>query len=60
MLDSKKIATDIILGVGGVENIVSAAHCSTRLRIVLKNDSLILSLKLTVLKAHLITVDNFK
>lgn len=41
MLDIKKITTDIIHGVGGVENIVSAAHCSTRLRIVLKDDSLI-------------------
>lgn len=38
-LDIKKVTEEIIVGVGGKENIVSAAHCSTRLRIVLKDDS---------------------
>ena len=40
-LDIKQITKRIIDGVGGEENIISAAHCSTRLRIVLKDDSLI-------------------
>ena len=40
-LDIKQITKQIIDGVGGEENIISAAHCSTRLRIVLKDDSLI-------------------
>ena len=40
-LDIKQLTKQIIDGVGGEENIVSAAHCATRLRIVLKDDSLI-------------------
>lgn len=33
----RKIATEVIKAVGGEENIVSAAHCATRLRIILKD-----------------------
>lgn len=37
-LDIKQIAKQIIEAIGGEENIVSAAHCATRLRIVLKDE----------------------
>lgn len=36
-----QIASDIIKCVGGKDNIVSAMHCATRLRLSLKNDSLV-------------------
>ena len=35
----KKIAQEVIEAVGGVDNIISAAHCATRLRIILKDRS---------------------
>ena len=38
-MDYDKIAQDILPLVGGKENIVSAAHCATRLRLVLKDES---------------------
>ncbi|MGH4051574.1 MAG: sucrose-specific PTS transporter subunit IIBC [Clostridium sp.] len=37
----KKTSSEILELIGGKENIDSAAHCATRLRLVLKNDSLI-------------------
>ena len=37
-MDYKKIAADIISSVGGKENITSAAHCATRLRLVLNDE----------------------
>lgn len=37
--DYKKIAADIIQVVGGEENIASASHCMTRLRLHLKNEN---------------------
>ena len=37
--DYKKIASDIDQAVGGEENIASASHCMTRLRLHLKNES---------------------
>ena len=36
-----KTAQEILDCVGGKDNIISAAHCATRLRLVLKDDSLI-------------------
>lgn len=39
-MDYRKIAQDIITNVGGKENIKSMTHCFTRLRFVLKNNSL--------------------
>lgn len=36
-MDYKKIAKDIIKDVGGKENIISAVHCATRLRLTLKD-----------------------
>lgn len=35
--DYKKIATEVIKAVGGADNIISAAHCATRLRLILKD-----------------------
>lgn len=35
----KEISKQILDNIGGKENIVSAAHCATRLRLVLKDDS---------------------
>ena len=35
----RKAAQEILNCVGGESNIVSAAHCATRLRLVLKDDS---------------------
>ena len=40
MADLKKISQDIEKYVGGRENISGVAHCATRLRIVLKDNSL--------------------
>ncbi|MBQ9327126.1 MAG: PTS transporter subunit EIIC [Solobacterium sp.] len=38
MADNRKIAEDIVSAVGGVENINSATHCMTRLRLNLKDE----------------------
>lgn len=42
----QKISQDILTHIGGVENIQGAAHCATRLRIVLKDLSLVNTEKL--------------
>ena len=34
----KQIANEILNYIGGTDNIISAAHCATRLRLVLKDD----------------------
>ena len=38
-MDYKKMAQEIIIGIGGRENISSAAHCATRLRLVLNDET---------------------
>lgn len=38
-MDFKKTASEIIPAVGGKENIVNAAHCATRLRLVIADNS---------------------
>ena len=38
-MDHKKAAEEILAAVGGPDNIVSAAHCATRLRLVIADDS---------------------
>lgn len=38
-MNYKEIASQILKGVGGKENIVSAAHCATRLRLVIADNS---------------------
>lgn len=40
MADMKELASQIIEAVGGKENISFATHCMTRLRLILKDDSL--------------------
>ena len=39
-MDHKQVATDVIKAIGA-DNIVAAAHCATRLRLVLKDDEAI-------------------
>ena len=34
----KQISKNILEHIGGKENVISAAHCATRLRLVLKDD----------------------
>lgn len=46
-MDYHKIASDIIECVGGKDNIISAMHCATRLRLSLKDDSLVKESDLT-------------
>lgn len=38
-IDHQQLATEIVRLVGGPENIVSVAHCMTRLRFVLKDEA---------------------
>ena len=38
-LDAARAAKEILAAVGGPENVVSAAHCATRLRLVIADDS---------------------
>lgn len=45
-MDYKKSAIEILEFVGGAENIISAAHCATRLRMVIKDNSKIQKEKL--------------
>ena len=37
-MDHKDVASRVLAAVGGEDNIVAAAHCATRLRMVLKDD----------------------
>lgn len=46
-MDYNRIAKDIIMNVGGEDNIESAMHCATRLRLKLKNYDLVNEEKLT-------------
>ena len=39
-VDNKQIAIDVLAAVGGKDNITSALHCMTRLRLVLKDFSI--------------------
>lgn len=36
-----KIAQDVIKGLGGEDNIISMAHCATRLRLIVKDRDII-------------------
>ena len=38
---NKKLASDILEIIGGKDNVVTVAHCMTRLRLTLKNESII-------------------
>ncbi|MBP1917116.1 PTS system sucrose-specific IIC component [Lederbergia galactosidilyticus] len=37
MSENSQIATDLIAAIGGEDNIISAAHCATRLRVMVKD-----------------------
>lgn len=38
-MDYRKCATEILHELGGKENLISAAHCATRLRLVIADNS---------------------
>ena len=38
-MDYKKAAEEVLEKIGGSDNIISVAHCATRLRIVIGNNS---------------------
>ena len=40
-MDYQKAARQVLENVGGASNIVSAAHCATRLRLVIADNSLV-------------------
>ena len=45
-MDYKKIAVEILENIGGGKNVVSAAHCATRLRLVIVDNKLVNKAKL--------------
>jgi phosphotransferase system IIB component len=45
-MDYKKIAEEILDAIGGKENVAAAAHCATRLRMVLNDEENIEKAKL--------------
>ena len=59
----EKVAKELLKYVGGEENIISVAHCATRLRVVLKDDKKIESEaieEIDLVKGSFIMVVNFK
>ncbi|MDV2684084.1 sucrose-specific PTS transporter subunit IIBC [Alkalihalophilus lindianensis] len=50
-MDYKQIASEILEAIGGKENVSAAAHCATRLRLVLKDESLVDEKKLEEIDA---------
>ncbi|TDL31269.1 PTS maltose transporter subunit IIBC [Jeotgalibacillus sp. S-D1] len=40
-MNYKQIAENILVAIGGTENVAAAAHCATRLRLVLRDNSLV-------------------
>ena len=40
-MDNKTLAKEILKYVGGADNVKSAQHCATRLRIITKNQDLV-------------------
>ena len=38
-MNYKEIAQDLLVNLGGKENIVAATHCATRLRLVLQDET---------------------
>lgn len=45
-MDHKKIAQELLVAIGGQENVSAAAHCATRLRLVLNDESVVDQAKL--------------
>ena len=52
----KQISEEILEHIGGKDNVVSAAHCATRLRLVLKDDS---TINISAIEAMPIVKGNF-
>ncbi|MFS0782676.1 sucrose-specific PTS transporter subunit IIBC [Bacillus sp. 1P06AnD] len=50
-MDFKQIAKDVLTALGGKENVAAAAHCSTRLRLVINDESMIDKEKLEAIDA---------
>lgn len=50
-MDYAKVAQDILLLVGGRENLISAAHCATRLRLVIRDEGKVSKAALDALDA---------
>ncbi|TDL77956.1 sucrose-specific PTS transporter subunit IIBC [Peribacillus frigoritolerans] len=50
-MDYKQIANDVLKAVGGKDNVAAAAHCATRLRLVLRDESLVDEKKLEEIDA---------
>ena len=46
-MNYNQLAKEIIEAVGGQDNIISAMHCATRLRLALKDESLVDEEKVT-------------
>ncbi len=49
-MDHKSVAERVLQDVGGVDNIRAAAHCATRLRLVLKTRIPLIKVLLTMTK----------
>lgn len=61
-MNYSKVASDVIQAVGK-DNLIAAAHCATRLRLVLKDDTKVNQKALDEnpdVKAHLKLMDNIK
>ncbi|MFC0471446.1 sucrose-specific PTS transporter subunit IIBC [Halalkalibacter kiskunsagensis] len=50
-MDYNKVAKEILEAIGGEDNVEAAAHCATRLRLVLKDESLVDEAKLDEMDA---------
>ena len=49
-MDYKQIAKEVIEALGGRENVNSVAHCATRLRVMVKDETKSIKKKLRILK----------
>ena len=56
-MDNKQIAKEVIDALGGRENVNSVAHCATRLRVMVKDES---KMKTKSIKKRLRTLKKFK
>ena len=51
-MSNTEIAKQVIDAIGGVENVSSVAHCATRLRVMVKDESKITKMLLRTLKKY--------
>ena len=59
-LNYRKCAEEIFATLGGKDNIISAAHCATRLRLVIADNSKVDVKTLENVQGYLILVDNYR